>query len=93
MEDERTVPVLVSVYKAEVWRHWAFVEMSAPGPQCAACRIPCEKPSLARGAAGSRGAARLQLSLVLGAFCAVGAVLALRSRRFHAEHKYKLKNL
>ncbi len=99
MDDERTVPALVSVYKAEVWRHWAFVVMSAPGPQCgrhlssAACRIPCEKPSLARGAAGGRVAARLQLSLVLGAFCAVGVVLALRSRRFHAEHKYKLKNL
>ncbi len=28
-----------------------------------------------------------------GAFCAVGAVLALRSLRFHADHKYKLKNL
>ncbi len=26
-----------------------------------------------------------------GVFCAVGAVLASRSRRFHAEHKYKLK--
>ncbi len=80
---------------------WAFVVMSAPGPQrgrhlgSAACRAPCEEPS--RGGAGRGGryrvAARLQLSLVLGAFCAVGAVFASRSRRFHPEHKYKLKNL
>ncbi len=53
---------------------WAFVVMSA------ASRV--EEPS--RGA-GGRVAARLQLSLMSGAFCAVGAVLASRSRRFHAE--------
>ncbi len=71
--------------------------MSASGSQhgrhlgSAACRAPCEEPS--RGVACGRVAARLQLSLVLGVFCAVRAVLMSRSRRFHAEHKYKLKNL
>ncbi len=91
MEDERTVPALVSVYKAEVWRHWAFVVMSVPGPQrgrhlgSAACCIPCEMPSLTWGAAAAFSR--------VGAFCAVGVVLASWSRRFHAEHKYKLKNL
>ncbi len=69
MEDERTVPVLVSVYKAEVWRHWAFVEMSAPGPQRAACRIPCEKPSLTQGHGGQQG------RCAAAAFSRVGGVL------------------
>ncbi len=79
---------------------WAFVVMSAPEPQrgrhlgSAACRTPCEEPSRGGARRGGRqdrvgGVA----SLVLGAFCAVGAVFASRSRRFHAEHKYKLKNL
>ncbi len=53
MEDERTVPALVSVYKAEVLRHLGFCGNAHFGP--AACRAPCEKPS------------RLQLALVSGA--------------------------
>ncbi len=77
---------------------WAFVVTSAPGPRrerhlgSAACRVP-SRPVPSLRAAGGRVAARLQLSLMTGAFCAVGAVLVSRSRRFHAEHKYKLKNL
>ncbi len=52
MEDERTVPALVSVYKAEVWRHLGFCGNDYLGP--AACRAPCEKPSRGvRRAAGS----------------------------------------
>ncbi len=52
MEDERTVPALVSVYKAEVWRHLGFCGNAHLGP--AACRGPCEKPSCGvRRAAGS----------------------------------------
>ncbi len=84
MEDERIVPALVSVYKAEVWRHLGFCGNVRPGTGVG---------SFARGAAGGSVTTRMQLSLVLGEFCAVGAVLALRSRRFHAEHKYNLKNL
>ncbi len=93
MEDEIIVPALVSVYKAEVWRHLGFCGNVCPGitsvPPLAASRVK----SLHTGAAGGRVAARLQLSLVSGAFCAVRAVLVSRSRRFHAEHKYKPKNL
>ncbi len=96
MEDERIVPALVSVYKAEVWRHLGFCGNVCPGT---AARAPprfrhLPRPvwkAFARRAAGGRVGARLQLSLMSGAFCAVGAVLASRSRRFHAEHKYKLK--
>ncbi len=83
----KIVPVPVSMYKAEAWRHLGFcgnVYLSS-----AACCVLYEKPLRGLGCS----AARLQLSLVLGAFCAVGAVLALWFRRFHAEHKYKLKNL
>ncbi len=43
MEDERTVPALFSVYKAEVWRHLGFCGNTHLGP--AACHGPCEKPS------------------------------------------------
>ncbi len=60
MEDERTVPALVSVYKAEVWRHLGFCGNVRPGTVrkrhlgSAACRAPCEKPSRGvRRAAGS----------------------------------------
>ncbi len=81
MKDERIAPVPVSVYKAEVWRHLGFCGNVCPGTD--ACRVPLEEPL--RGSV----AARLEFSRVLGAFCAVGAVLA--SRRFHMEHKYKLK--
>ncbi len=98
MEDERIVPALVSVYKAEVWHDLGFCGNVRPGTTARASprfrRLP--RPvwrAFARGMAGGRVAARLQLSLVLGVFCAVGAVFASRSRRFHAEHKYKLKNL
>ncbi len=65
MEDERTVPALVSVYKAEVWRHLGFCGNAHLGP--AACLKSLR-------AAGGRVAARLQLSLVSGpgVFCAVG---------------------
>ncbi len=83
MKDERIAPVPISVYKAEVWRHLGFCGNIRPGS--AACRVPLEEPL--RGSV----AARLEFSHVLGAFFAVGVVLA--SRRFHAEHKYKLKNL
>ncbi len=95
MEEERTVPALVSVYKAEVWCHLGFCGNVQSGTAARASprfrRLPRPVPSLR--AAGGRVAARLQLSLMSGAFCAVGAVFALRSRRFHAEYKYKLKNL
>ncbi len=81
MEDERTVPVPVSVYKAEVWRHLGFCGNVRPWTAARApprfSRLPRpvkkkKKPSRV----GGRVAARLQLSLVSGAFCAVGAVLA-----------------
>ncbi len=39
MEDERIVPVPVSVYKAEVWRHLGFCSNVRLGS--AACRVPC----------------------------------------------------
>ncbi len=71
MEDERIVPALVSVYKAEVWRHLGFCVMSAPGPHrgrhlgSAACHVLCEKPS--RGGRQGRCAA--------AAFSSVGGVL------------------
>ncbi len=90
MEDERIVPVPVSVYKAEVWRHLGFYGNVRPGTAARAqprfCRLPHPMwREFARGAAGGSVATRLQLSLVLGAFCTVGAVLASRSRQFHAE--------
>ncbi len=97
MEDERIVPVPISVYKAEVWHHLGFygnVHTRDRGGASATSVLP--HPiwrEFARGAAGGSVATRLQLSLVLGAFCAVGAMLASQSRRFHTEHKYKLKNL
>ncbi len=99
MEDERTVPALVSVYKAEVWHHLGFCGNVRPGttarasPRFSCLPRPVWRAFARRREAGGRVAARLQLSLVLGAFCAVGAVFTSRSRRFHAEHKYKLKNL
>ncbi len=43
MEDERIVPALVSVYKAEVWRHLGFCGNVRPGTGVG---------SFARGAAG-----------------------------------------
>ncbi len=77
MEDERIVPALVSVYKAEVWRHLGFCGNVRPGPAARAPprfrRLP--RPvwkAFARGAAGGRVAARLQLSLVLGRFVQLG---------------------
>ncbi len=41
MEDERTVPALVLVYKAEVWRHLGFCGNVRPGtaPPLAAPRV------------------------------------------------------
>ncbi len=57
MEDERIVPALVSVYKAEVWRHLGFCGLMSTrdrGASATACRAPCEKPSRGvRRAAGS----------------------------------------
>ncbi len=59
MGDERTVPALVSVYKAEVWRHLGFCGNVRPWTAgchigSAACRVPCEEPSRGvRRAAGS----------------------------------------
>ncbi len=55
MEDERTVPALVSVYKAEVWRHLGFCGNVRPGtvaqaPPLAAPRVK----AFAWGAAGGR---------------------------------------
>ncbi len=57
MEDERIVPVPVSVYKAEVWRHLGFYGNVHPGTAARAqprfCRLP--RPmwrEFARGAAG-----------------------------------------
>ncbi len=41
MEDERIVPALVSVYKAEAWQHLGFCGNLGS----AACRVPYEKPS------------------------------------------------
>ncbi len=41
MEDERIVPALVSVYKAEAWHHLGF----SGNLGSAACRAPYEKPS------------------------------------------------
>ncbi len=89
MEDESIVPALVSVYKAEVWRRLGFCGNVRPGitarasPRFRRLLRPVWR-AFTRGAAGGRVAARLQLSLVLG---------MSRSRRFHVEHKYKLKNL
>ncbi len=96
MEDERIVPALVSVYKAEVWHHLGFCGNVCPGT---AARVPPRSHRLPRPVWKAfrvktlPPAARLQLSLMLGEFCAVRAVLASQSRRFHAGHKYKPKNL
>ncbi len=77
MEDERIVPALVSVYKAEVWRHLGFCGNVRPGTTARAPprfrRLP--RPvwkAIARGVAGGRAAARLQLSLVSGRFVHLG---------------------
>ncbi len=51
MEDERTVPALVSVYKAEVWRHLGFCGNAHLGP--AACRARVK--SLRAGCGGRQG--------------------------------------
>ncbi len=69
MEDERIVPVLVSVYKAEVWRHFGFCGNVRTGTVARALAAPRVKS--------------LQLSLVSGALCGVGAVLASRSQGDH----------
>ncbi len=80
MEDERTVPVPVLVYKVEVWRHLGFCGNVHPWTAARApprfSRLPCPVKKKSLRAVGGRVAARLQLSLVSGAFCAVGAVLA-----------------
>ncbi len=57
MEDERTVPALVSVYKAEVWHHLGFCGNVRPGtaPPLAA---PCVK-SLRVGCGGRQGRSRV----------------------------------
>ncbi len=58
---------------------WAFVVTSATGPRC----------ERHLGSAACR--VLCEEPSRKGAFCAVGAVLASRSQRFHTEHKYKLK--
>ncbi len=52
MEDERTVPALVSVYKAEVWRHLGFCGNVRP---VAAARVK----SLCVGCGGQQGRSRV----------------------------------
>ncbi len=97
MEDERTVPVLVSVYKAEVWRHLGFCGNVRPGTAARASplfrRLP--RPVLKSLRAGGRQGrcAAAAFSHYWGRFVQLGRVLTSQSRRFHAEHKYKLKNL
>ncbi len=60
MGDERTVPALVSVYKAEVWRHLGFCGNVRPGtvaqapPRSRRLPRPCEKP-LRGGCSGRQG--------------------------------------
>ncbi len=75
MEDERIVPALVSLYKAEVWRHLGFCGNVRSGtaarvpPRCA-CRVSCEKPS--RGGRQGRFAAAT-FSRVGGVLCSWGS--------------------
>ncbi len=59
MEDERIVPALVSVYKAEVWHHLGFCGNVRPGTVAQvppwSRRLPCPMwKAFARGAAGGR---------------------------------------
>ncbi len=91
MEDKIIVPVPASVVKAEVCHHVVFWGNVRPGTAARAQpRLRRLLRSMwrdfVRGVAGGSVSARLQLSLMLGAVFAVGAVLALRSRRFYAEH-------
>ncbi len=76
---------------------WAFMVTPTPGSWCELQPRFCRLPHLMwrafeRGVVGSSVAARLQLSLVLRAFCAVGAVLR-RGLDESMRNKYKLKNL
>ncbi len=63
MEDERIVPALVSVYKAEAWHHLGFCGNLGS----AACRVPYEKPSRWAAAAFYR---------VGGVLCSLGGAFS-----------------
>ncbi len=98
MEDEITVPALVSVYKAEVWRHLGFcgnvrprtVVRALPRFRCLPCPV---WRAFAQCAAGGRVAARLQLSLIIrGRFVQLGRC-SRRGLGDSTRNKYKLKNL
>ncbi len=65
MEDERIVPVPVSVYKAEVWRHLGFCGNVRPRT---VARVPPRFCRLPHPVWRARW--------LLGAFCAVGVVFA-----------------
>ncbi len=58
MEDERTVPALVSVYKAEVWRHLGFCGNVHPGSRDRGASSTSVQPlaasPFARGVASGR---------------------------------------
>ncbi len=78
MEDERIVPALVSVYKAEVWRHLGFCGNVRPGTAARASprfrRLP--RPvlkSLRAGRGGRQGrCAGAAFSRVEGVLCSWG---------------------
>ncbi len=78
MEDERTVPAFVSVYKAEVWRHLGFCGNVRPGTAAQASprfrRLP--RPvlkSLRAGYGGRQGrCAAAAFSHVGGRFVQLG---------------------
>ncbi len=70
MEDERIVPVPISVYKAEVWHNLGLMVTSASGlwrERNLGSAGSGYRRAFAWGAAGGSVAARLELSLVLGA--------------------------
>ncbi len=72
MEDERIVPALVSVYKADVWRHLGFcgnVRPATSAPPLAAPRVK----SLHAGCGGRQGrCAAAAFSRVGGVLCSWG---------------------
>ncbi len=76
MEDERIVPALVSVYKAEVWRHLGFCGDVRPGT--AAWASPRPRRLSRPGRQGRCAAAAF--SRVGGVLCSWGVARAAVSR-------------
>ncbi len=78
MEDESIVPALVSVYKAEVWRHLGLCGNVRPGTAARASprfhRLPRPVLKSLRAGRGGRVAAR-QGRCAAAAFSRVGGVL------------------